>query len=489
MHRALHVSATLVTLGGLASAQFNNQWVSYTQQPSRLGVSSTAVSNSSTEIDFAWADLDHDGWTDLVVVRKEPVTTSGKRTNILLMNEGGVLQDRTSTYAAASDVPGDMGFLTPTNDRDVAIADLDGDGWEDLVTATTLSDGDPKHIGHPRVYMNLGLDGSGNWLGFRHEDARIPQLFTVGGMAVNPRFCSVAAGDVTGDGAADLYFGDYDSSGAGGGQQPPNLDLNDRLLVNDGSGFFTDQSAARMSANQLQSAFGMAVIIEDMNGDGRNDIVKDTALNAPQLVRINYNSSSSEGTFPVFDEPHTLQPYHTVVGDLNNDGRPDMVITDDFEDRFRYNRGNDAFGRVIWGPPRTFTLLTGSETDFGGNNLIVDLDLDGHNDVIITDVDVDIAGCNRRTHIYHNPGGPVGHEGNLVEERQTSGAGWIGVVGMGSSDLNGTHDVAVFDINLDGRPDMVFGRCNGTFVWMQDGEGQGPDTAGPLKGPVTRRVR
>ena len=26
-------------------------------------------------------------------------------------------------------------------------------------------------------------------------------------------------------------------------------------------------------------------------------------------------------------------------------------------------------------------------------------------------------------------------------------------------------DVAVFDINNDGYPDMVFGRCNGTYVW------------------------
>ena len=36
-------------------------------------------------------------------------------------------------YAAASDVPGDSGFLTPTNDRDVVIVDVDQDGLIDVV--------------------------------------------------------------------------------------------------------------------------------------------------------------------------------------------------------------------------------------------------------------------------------------------------------------------------------------------------------------------
>ena len=455
-------------LATTASAQFNQQWVTFQADQARLQPSATAISNATTEIDFAWGDLDHDGWTDLVVVRKEPVTTPGKRTNILLMNEFGVFVDRTVQYASSSDVSGDMGFLTATNDRDVILADLDGDGWDDLVTATTLSDGDPKHIGHPRVYMNLGLDGSGNWLGFRHEDARIPQLFTVGGLAVNPRFCSVEAGDVTGDGAPDLYFGDYDSSGAGGGGQPPQFDLNDRLLVNDGNGNFADESASRMSVQMLESAFGMAVALVDANGDGSLDVFKDSALNAPQFVSVSYNNTASLGNFNFYQQAHSFQPYHLAVGDLNRDGRPDMVVTDDADDRYRVNNGNDAFGRVIWSSASTFDFLSGGENDFGGNNLIRDLDADGWNDVIITDVDVDIAGCNRRTHIYHNLADvPVGGLPTLREERQSSGSGWIGTPGLFSGDLTGTHDVAVFDINNDGQLDMVLGRCTGTYVFTQ----------------------
>jgi hypothetical protein len=126
---------------------------------------------------FAWGDVDHDGDVDLVVARKQPFTTTGKRRNVLLLNESGVLVDRTAQYAAQSDVPLDLGFLTPTNDRDILLADLDRDGWLDAVTAATESDGDPQHIAYPRVYVNRGED-AGGWRGFRHEAARIPPMLS-----------------------------------------------------------------------------------------------------------------------------------------------------------------------------------------------------------------------------------------------------------------------------------------------------------------------
>ena len=73
----------------------------------------------------------------------------------------GILTDRTAEFATASSVPGDNGFLTPTNDRDVYLIDLDLDGWLDMITAVTISDSDPKYIGHPRIYMNLCCEVGG----------------------------------------------------------------------------------------------------------------------------------------------------------------------------------------------------------------------------------------------------------------------------------------------------------------------------------------
>ena len=480
-HSVKRLFTTGLALSGLsvaASAQFDNQWVEFELNSSMMNLSSTALSNSNTETDFAWGDVDGDGDTDVVVVRKQTFTSTGKRANFLLRNDNGVLNNATN-MATASDVPGDQGFNTPTNDRDVVLVDMDNDGDLEIATATTLSDSDPKHIGHPRIYDNLGGTGA-SWNGYRFEAGRSPQLVHFGnGQPRNPRFCSVAGGDVTGDGFADLYFGDYDSSGAGGSGQPSGFDLNDRLWVNDGSGFFSDDSQLRMTSQMLLSAFGNSVVIADFNQDGVNDIVKNTSLNAPQYVAASYNNPNNVGFFNIFDSFHTNAPYHTSEGDLNNDGRLDLIISDDADDRYRLNTGVDPLGRVIWSEAKTFDFISGSDDGFASNNLITDIDGDGWNDVLIADVDVDIGGCDRRLHIYHNETTVAGSTNTvLIEEREEEASGggffggggeetgWIGAVGLEVDDIGGTHDIAIFDLDGDGDQDMVISRCVGTFVWL-----------------------
>jgi hypothetical protein len=461
-----------------ASAQgFDNQWVTFAPAASNGDFATT--SNTNTEVDFAWADLDADGWIDLVSVRKQQFTSAGKRTNELYMNNGGELIESAALFATDSDIPGDNGFLTPTNDRDVFISDVNLDGWLDIITAVTLSDNDPKHIGHPRVYMNQG-ETAGTWNGFRHEDARIPQFFSFNnGNPYNPRHCSVAAGDLTGDGYPDLYWGDYDSSGAGGVGQPGALDLNDRLGVNDGNGFFADESQSRMTSNILLSAFGMASEIADMNGDGANDVVKDTALNPPQYIAIAYNDVNNVGQFTDarFDVIHNFAPYHVEVGDLNNDGRLDFISSDDNSDRFRINQGNDVFGRVIWSGATTYSFLKGGDDGFGSNALIVDIDGDGWAEAIHCDVDVDIPNGSsdpnstsaRYMHIYHNVTNPATPNNVVLREERTNannGVGtWRGVTGMQRTDATLTHDVAVFDRDNDGDMDIMIARVNGGQIW------------------------
>ncbi|MDG2055122.1 MAG: FG-GAP-like repeat-containing protein [Phycisphaerales bacterium] len=436
------------------------EWVVLNDQTaSHISASDTLFETDQEEKDYAWEDLDRDGWTDLVIVRKSPFTSSGKFANVLLMNESGVLTDRTSEYASLSDVPGDNGFNTPTNDRDVIIVDIDGDQWLDIVTATTLSDSDSKAIGHPRIYMNLG-EINGVWQGFRHEDGRIPQIMTLTGDPVNPRFCSVTAADVTGDDRVELYFGDYDSSGAGGEPQDSSLDVNNRLFVNDGNGFFTDSMQTRMDANMLLSAFGAAAQFADINNDGAIDLVKQTSLNAPQHVAIVYNNPLNIGFFNIYDEVYSLAPYHISVGELNNDGLLDIVVTDDSTDRYMLQLpGTGSEPDFL---QQEFQLEGGgSELAFGSNSVIADLDADGWNDVIIADVDVDIDTCNSdRTHIYRNFGFQ-GAPGDAVVLREDGNI-------IPNSMLVGVHDVAVFDINNDGSLDMVIGRCTGSEIWIHE---------------------
>jgi hypothetical protein len=475
----LLASTTWLLTGGAVGQDHDNMWVKFEQSPATIAAGTDTISSSSIETDIDWADLDKNGYTDVVVVRKQPFTSAGKRTNMLLMNYGGVLTDMSASLAAtSSDVPGDQGFLTPTNDRDVVIADVDGDTWLDVITAPTISDGDPKHIGHPRVYMNLGEDGGGTWLGLDFQNARVPQFFHFGnGSMQNPRFCSVDAGDITGNGLPDLYFGDYDSGI--GSQQAPNADLNDRLLTNDGTGFFTDDSQVRMTSQMLLSAFGTSVVIDDMNGDGRMDVIKDTALNAPQYVAISYNNllgTGTDGMFNNFDNDGNGSgaPYFAETGDLNADGRADIITSDDGQDRYRINTGNDILNRAEFSGGsggHTYSFVEGGDTGFASNNLIVDLNADGWGDAVYADVDVDIPSSNRM-HIYHNAGPQdgtaVGGIPTMREEFGDHGGNWIGAKGLSNSALLGVHDFVTTDFNNDGLIDLLISRNAGTQVYLQE---------------------
>ena len=383
------------------------------------------------EKDYAWGDVDQDGDTDLVVVRKIPWTTAGPRRNVLLLNEDGVLVDRTAEFASDADVVGDQGFLTPTDDRDVLLVDVNADGWPDIVTAPAYGQGLPQHLSHPRIYINLGED-QGAWQGFRYEAARIPALPLV------PNFAAVAAGDVTGDGAPDLYFTDHVNS------------LEDRLLVNDGTGFFADETEQRVPPWLTDGLFGAHAVIADLNHDGAQDILKVDAV-TPHDLRVAYNDPDNIGFFSEENGEilYNGSALFVAAGDLNNDELLDLVAVDDGTDRYFLNQGNGADGHA------NFLVVTlPATTGFGGNTIIADLDADGFNDAVVTDVEVDLPGCDRTTRLF-------GNQGNLPDVTLLEDS-----ANIASAMRTGVHDVAALDIDGDAMLDLVLGRCTGTQVWM-----------------------
>ncbi len=444
-----------------ASAQFNNPWATFVKDTQRIrnpdGSIATQVTADDVEKDYAFGDLDRDGWVDLVVGRKGRGDLNTRFPNQLLMNERGVLVDRTAQFAADASVPGDAGFLTQTPDSDVQVADLDGDGWPDIVTAANEAGSTAMPANQPRVYRNKGSI-AGVWQGLRYEASRLPLFYPAGSSQPFPgRFHSVSVGDVTGDGFLDIYFTSR------GNDVSYTWRLNDRLLINDGTGNFTDSLETRMTSIMLSSTVNMASRIIDMNGDGSLDVLKAAPHHPNGEVFVAYNSPTTPGFFTAYQ---SVLPggsaYHVDAGDLNGDGRPDLVIGDDGLDVYRFNLGNANFG-----PRRPYTFLSGSDDGFVGNSRIVDLNDDGWPDTIHADVDVQIISCTNRCHVYHNLGGAIGGNIELREEIETAGAGgWKGAVGLLASELTGTFDVAPFDIDKDGDIDLVLGGCAGTTVWV-----------------------
>ena len=152
------VSASFITSFATAQAP----WVNFANESSsRLVAAPSLLVTDNIEKDLDWADFNKDGWVDLAVGRKFPGSITGGFRNILFMNEGGVLVDRTVEYASTSDVAGYHGFLDNTNDRDMHVVDINSDTWPDLVTATTMSDGLIDILGQPRAYLHLDNDESG----------------------------------------------------------------------------------------------------------------------------------------------------------------------------------------------------------------------------------------------------------------------------------------------------------------------------------------
>ena len=93
----------------------------------------------------AQGDLDRDGDVDLVVARRQDWTS--KAPHVLYMNMNGVLTDRTGDFGADAVDSGDPGFDPPTSGRHVRVADMNNDGWLDVISSIAPGSGEPEGIG------------------------------------------------------------------------------------------------------------------------------------------------------------------------------------------------------------------------------------------------------------------------------------------------------------------------------------------------------
>jgi hypothetical protein len=291
---------------------------------------------------------------------------------------------------------------------DLTIADLDGDGWKDIIAC----DGRLNQV----VWLRQVSRGV-----FTEQD--------IGAQVAGPAHVEVA--DLNGDGHLDVLVASM------GMITPSNLKTGAVVvLVNDGQNHFTNRVLLENVARVTY------VNAADFNGDGRPDLVVGEFGYIEGEIRWLENQGDWKfASHALLDLPGTI---HAPVANFNGDGHPSIaaLVSQDSEEVHLFS--NDGRGnfrdRVLWGS---------TNKDYGSSGLsVADLNGDGRPDLLYTNGD----GFD-----YATPGARPWH-----------GLQWLENLGgkfafHRIADFPGCYSPVGIDLDGDGDLDVV--ACSGFNDW------------------------
>ncbi len=426
------------------------------------GTMNTSLATGTGYEPIAVADVNGDGRADFVA------HGSGGTVSTYLGNPSGSFSTRADTSGSF-----DSNLFDGTGGELGTVIDVNGDGFGDLiwvqengVVSIQLGQRNGAFAGSATTYTEGYVSSRRNRSGqqmVNEQPLRRRSACARTGCGIDPK------SDVNGDHRSDLVA--LSSTGT----------VNAYLGQSSGSlGTGVASRTGELDPAQYDGVGYYPVAVEDVNGDGYDDLV---TMHSSGTVRTFPGQANGTLGAPVASLTNALAPavlapaageYEPIgVGDTNGDHFGDLVVFDNY-DRTVYTYRGQASGGFGSAPVASVTLISGA----GNGDSAV---FDGVGDYFV-DV-ADVTGDGLADLVAQNTNG----NGETYKATGTGGfesspvTSFAGGMSPAMATGAGTEPIAVADVNGDGRADFVgstgstlstyLGQANGTFTTRADTSG------------------
>jgi hypothetical protein len=356
------------------------------------------------------ADLDRDGWPDLVIGRSSPtaavVIVRGTPTGFMAPTLSGLTGDALATGDLDHDGRDDIAALEADGlhissatgmvhvpgiaGEVVGLGDVDGDGRTDVVTVShdvvevhahvpergTIAFAPPSSIGvAPAVtrllILDRDLDGLADIQAFTSDLAR--QRAFIG---ETPRRCGARLSGRLGVSPGTAFFAPHTADLNADGKVDM-LDQQGQVAYGLGDGSFISRPDPLFVLADARFLGG--VVPADYDGDGAMDVAFATLPTGP--ITVLYNDAADPGRFDRSELVTDVAPQLLASGDLDGDGALDLVGASSGQIEIRHG---DPAGKRIWSAPIVLPApIEGIFEARACKLLLEDLDRDGHLDILV----------------------------------------------------------------------------------------------------------